>query len=133
MHSLAVIWDEYDDNNTNPRAERYVVVKRRHRTRHDDDELGHSYEEWIEDPNGVETMVLLWGGDEGTALPYKMNMEQSAKFLYDWLEQTDHGPEPDQDGSNKKGWRLFTQAWGHVYSYRYAIIGIKPEWMMYGK
>lgn len=41
--------------------------------------------------------------------------------------------EPDHDGDNGKGWRVFNGAWGHVYGMYQGICAVAPEWAMYGK
>lgn len=45
--------------------------------------------------------------DEINKLPYNMTMNQAVDFLYGWLEQCTYPPEPDHDGSNEKGWRIY--------------------------
>lgn len=50
-----------------------------------------------------------------------------------WLLGVDYETEPDQDGINTKGFRIFNEAWGHVEDERQAFMGIQPVWAMYGK
>lgn len=84
---------------------------------------------------GVETLILLWH-EEGAMtvpLPFPLDRKQSAQFIVDWLKQVPRGDQPDHDGSNSHGWRLFTEAWGHVAGHSCAIVGVQPAWAMYGK
>ena len=37
------------------------------------------------------------------ALPYAMGPKELAEFAWGWLQQADHGREPDHDGSNRRG------------------------------
>jgi len=72
------------------------------------------------------------GGDKIT-LPFKMDADGAADFARRWLEEADYGREPDHDGDNGKGWRLYNEAWGHIDEDRYAVIAVAPAWAMYGK
>lgn len=55
------------------------------------------------------------------------------KLVWAWLETVAYGPQPDHDGSNGKGWRVFNEAWGHVAQERFAFCAIQPVWAMYEK
>lgn len=66
-------------------------------------------------------------------LPYAMNLTAACAFVWHWLETADRGPEPDHDGSNKPGWRVYNEAWGHVAGDWRAFVAIQPVWAMYGK
>jgi hypothetical protein len=85
-------------------------------------------------PDGTETLILFWR-DEGAAipLPFPMVLSDAINFVKGWLRTRELVDEPDHDGSNGKGWRVFTEAWGHVAGFHYAICGIQPAWAMYGK
>lgn len=83
-------------------------------------------------------LVLLWSLDDvvnelPNKLPFKMGIEGAAEFVWSWLQEQDYGPEPDHDGDNGKGWMVYTDGWGHVGVYRYAICAVFPAWAMYGK
>jgi hypothetical protein len=65
--------------------------------------------------------------------------------LFEWLN-TDHAKgvqlegwdeDADHDGSNDRGWRLYTEDWGHVYQSsslnHYTIAAFKPAFLWYGK
>jgi hypothetical protein len=97
---------------------------------------GHS-EELVVDPADAKarpTLILLWH-DEGqaTPLPAPMELEATVSFVKNWLAHATYGREPDHDGSNGRGFRVFTEDWGHVYDHHYAVVGIQPAWAMYGK
>lgn len=71
--------------------------------------------------------------DYHVALPFKMNAGQAAQFALGWLAEVDYGREPDHDGDNGKGWRLYNEGWGQVDDDHGAIIAVAPAWAMYGK
>ena len=81
-------------------------------------------------------MVLYWSlsGTKGvTSLPFKMDAKGAADFVSRWLAEQDYGPQPDHDGDNGKGWRLFNETWGHVGGEWQAFVAVRPCWAMYGK
>jgi hypothetical protein len=98
-------------------------------------ETTHHYDELKQDDvKGTPTLILLWHNEDGAmALPYKMDLDESINFVKGWLRNADIGEEPDHDGDNKAGWRVFTKDWGHVFGHRYAICALQPAWAMYGK
>ena len=94
----------------------------------------HHFSDLVESPDGVSTLILLWHEEQkSTPLPFPLGLEQAASFISDWLKQAAFGGQPDHDGSNGKGWRMFTESWGHVAGHHYAIVGVQPAWAMYGK
>jgi len=92
-------------------------------------------------PPGVwaeaKTLVFFWsatGLPGGAAvLPFEMPLPEAAAFAEGWLRQAEYGPQPDHDGSNGKGWRVFNEAWGHVGGYWQALLAVQPAWAWYGK
>jgi hypothetical protein len=92
-------------------------------------------------------MVLLWHHEPGrpdevradgvaapvVALPYPMDVAMLSAFVWGWLGTVERGREPDHDGSNGKGWRVYNEAWGHVGGNHRAIVAVQPAWAMYGK
>lgn len=54
-------------------------------------------------------------------------------FIEAWLKEADYGSQPDTDGHNSKGWRIFNEGWGHVCGMWQAFVAIEPEWLTYGK
>lgn len=63
-----------------------------------------------------ERFVLYWHDDDRAApLPARMQPEQMVPMISAWLSGTaDYGTQPDHDGDNGKGWRVFTGSWGKV-------------------
>lgn len=92
------------------------------------------HEEELPADDGSQTLILLWHEEQNaTPLPYPLTLDKAISFVADWLSQADYGSQPDHDGSNGKGWRLFTNDWGHVAGHHYGIVGVQPAWAMYGK
>lgn len=89
--------------------------------------------------NGRTALVLRWIKEEKLKvdgpvnLPFKLDTEGATDFAFRWLAEQEYEREPDHDGSNGKGWRIWTGGWGHVGDDRYAVCAIMPEWAMYGK
>ncbi len=81
-------------------------------------------------------LVFYWACDQESGvlpLPYPMKLDAAIGFAWHWLESAVYGPQPDHDGSNHKGWRVYNEAWGHIDGEWRAFAAIQPEWMMYGK
>jgi hypothetical protein len=72
--------------------------------------------------------------DHLTLFPTPITLERAAEIAFDWLAQQKYGPEPDHDGNNHKGWRVFRDAWGHIDGCGYqSFVAVEPLWMEYGK
>lgn len=83
----------------------------------------------VEDAGGTPTLVFLWHAErDAVPLPYPMDMESAINMASGWLREVPRGRQPDHDGDNGLGWRVFTEAWGHVLGLSYAIVGIQPAW-----
>lgn len=67
------------------------------------------------------------------AFPFTLDAEGAADFASRWLAEEDYGRQPDHDGDNGKGWRLYCEGWGHVDSEYQAFVAVSPRWAMYGK
>lgn len=80
-------------------------------------------------------LVFYWHDDvkDLIRLPHKTGPADVLPVIKGWLAEQDYGEEPDHDGSNGKGWRLYNEAWGHVDGESAAFFAVKPEWAMYGK
>lgn len=82
-------------------------------------------------------LVFFWylsaAPDGLVRFPFKMDHVGAADFARRWLGEEDYGREPDHDGDNKKGWRLYNEVWGHVGGWTGAFVAVKPAWAMYGK
>lgn len=91
---------------------------------------------YVVDPE--KGLIFLWSPPERKEpsvlpLPFRMDALSAAHFAGRWLAQTEFPRQPDHDGDNRKGWRVYNEAWGHVGSYHYAIIAVQPAWAMLGK
>ena len=94
----------------------------------------HHYTELVEDKDGIDTLILLWSKErESIQLPFPLGLTQTVDFIVGWLDNLNYGGQPDHDGDNGKGWRIFTESWGHVAGYSYTVVGVQPAWAMYGK
>ncbi len=82
--------------------------------------------------NGI---CLYWSESEKMiSLPYQMNLDQATEFCWGWLlANKPTAKEPDHDGDNGKGFKVYNEAWGHVFSEWQAFVAIEPIWAMYGK
>jgi len=84
----------------------------------------------------VPTLVLLrWSEGSCQSLPFRMDLEETIVFVNGWLNQKglDYGQQPSHDGNSKKGFRMFTEDWGHVNKLTAAFVAIQPAWAVYGK
>lgn len=73
---------------------------------------------------------------EAQTLPFKLDAVGTTDFARRWLAQlprSAYGKEPDHDGSNGLGFRVFNEAWGHVKHHRQALLAVEPAWAWYGK
>jgi len=82
-------------------------------------------------------LIFFWCKQEGVKdlvpFPFKMDAAACAEFASRWLAEADYGPEPDHDGSNGRGWRLYNESWGHIDEEYSAIIAVAPNWAWFGK
>jgi hypothetical protein len=90
-------------------------------------------------PTG-RALVLLWheetpkvGDPPMQRFPVPLDAAGALGVVERWLDAADRGNEPDHDGSNGEGFRVFCEGWGHVRGYHYAVVGISPTWAWYGK
>ena len=73
-------------------------------------------------------------GLDATVLPYPMDYNAATDFAWNWWKQARvEEKEPDHDGNNEKGWRIYNEAWTHINGRWEALVAIKPIWAMYGK
>lgn len=89
-------------------------------------------EEEKEDKDGHLTLRLFtYGGSLGkdqVQLLYPLDVEGVYNFVKGWLENgAELGKEPDHDGDNKAGWRVFNY---YGSGAKFAVQGI---WAQYGK
>lgn len=93
-----------------------------------------SYVEEIAMDDGTDSLILLWHDEHKSfPLPYPLDFKGALHFIEGWLANADYGRQPDHDGDDGRGFRLFTDGWGHVVGHHYAIVGVQPAWAMYGK
>lgn len=79
-------------------------------------------------------LVLYWiPVDDMVPLPFKMDSDAIVPIVQGWLAEQDYGREPDHDGDNGQGWRVYCESWGHVNHQFEAFVAIQPAWAMYGK
>lgn len=118
-------------------ATHYILGRFSARTRYYGEKGGnpiHHVTSLEKSEKGSHTLILLWHEErESIQLPFPLDLDGATQFVSQWLKSADYGREPDHDGDNGKGWRIFTEDWGHVAGHHYAIVGVQPAWAMYGK
>lgn len=94
--------------------------------------------EWLNATGVRKALVLLWheeqrSGVELQRFPVPLDAKGAAEMAWRWLEEADRGSEPDHDGDNGKGFRIYCGHWGRFEGLTYSIVGIVPAWAEYGK
>lgn len=82
------------------------------------------------------SLVFYWGVfNEKSIIPFPVPVtsDAAAEIALSWLENQDYGRGPDTDGSAKKGFRVYNEAWGHAGGSYLGFAAIKPAWIVYGK
>lgn len=91
----------------------------------------------LDKPKRPDRIIFLWSDYEKkegyVAFPFKMDAFGCADFAARWLDECAYGREPDHDGDNEKGWRVYNESWGHVEDLHSAIIAVAPAWACYGR
>lgn len=84
--------------------------------------------------NPDKGFVLYWSESKGM-VPFPVSMDAATvrPLISAWLAEQNYGREPDHDGDNKRGWRLYNEAWGRVGDESRTFLAVKPAWTMYGK
>lgn len=73
------------------------------------------------------------GDTEVQKFPGKAGAEMMANWVEMWLaNEANYPKEPDHDGSNTKGWRVYVNAWGVIPDYG-SFVAVEPHWIMHGK
>lgn len=127
---LTLLWD----NCPGRKATHYKVAKYEYKADYYGNPTDRHYEKTVESEEGKQTLILLWHAENGALpLPYPLDLDDAIKFVEGWLKNADYKDEPDHDGDNGKGWRVFNEQWGYVAGHNYAILGVQPVWAMYGK
>ena len=129
--ALRLIWD----NAPGGKATHFRIARLSEKAQYRGDPTSHHFTQWsVDEQYGTPTFILCWSADHDTLpLPYPMALDEATALITGWLSNAEYGSEPDHDGDNDKGWRMFTDCWGHVAGMHYAIIGVQPVWAMYGK
>jgi hypothetical protein len=101
---------------------------------------GRKATHWLElsDAKKRKTLVLMWHEEEREGVeiqrfPVPLDADGAFEMVYRWLEAADYGHQPDHDGDNGHGFRIYCGACGHVENLTYSIVGVSPAWAMYGK
>ncbi|WCK57542.1 hypothetical protein PP175_26110 (plasmid) [Aneurinibacillus sp. Ricciae_BoGa-3] len=84
---------------------------------------------WSENVTGSTALVAPMDGEQifPTVKAFLMSEKAEIIELDKWDKNLNH------DGSNAKGWRVYTEDWGHVNEDHYAFLAITPAYMWYGK
>ena len=88
--------------------------------------------------------ILSWSlSDKSTPFPGNVEFtpEEVLPMVTKWLktvnldevEMEGWDGDCDHDGHNSRGWRVYSEDWGHVDGSWSAICAIKPAFMWYGK
>lgn len=79
-------------------------------------------------------LILFWtNSPKSQKFLAPMDSETIVSTVRAWLALQQYGSQPDHDGDNGKGWRVYNEDWGHVAGMWEAFVAIEPEWIMYGK
>lgn len=79
-------------------------------------------------------MIFFWTSHESMhPFPVEMPMDRCAEIAMEWLKTAKYPTEPGHDGDNERGWRCFTEEWGHVSHMYQAFVAVEPYWLMFGK
>lgn len=96
---------------------------------------------WIDTKLGI--ILAKYPSKDVIPFPSKKGLtaKECLPMVLAWLRNDDHkevemeGWDANHyhDGSNKLGWRVFVEDWGHVGNYHEAICCIKPAYLWLGK
>lgn len=79
---------------------------------------------------GSVKLLLKWASDTSKVNAFLSELTTPEEVLAEakrWLKTAAYGPEPDTDGSTKKGFRVMLRdGWENC-------LCISPEWIVYGK
>jgi hypothetical protein len=77
-----------------------------------------------------------------TRYPMPISLDMAVEIVWSYLQSNEAGDiydalgEPDNDGSVDRGWLVYAPLWYGEYEvdeHFYAIVGIRPDWIIYGK
>jgi hypothetical protein len=98
--------------------------------------LGSGHDRAVGYRDDGQRLVFAWSieGTTGfTPLVAETPTVELGQTIELWLRQAKLTKEPDHDGDNQRGWRLYTGSWGHIDSDHHTYFAVEPAWMMYGK
>lgn len=79
-------------------------------------------------------ILFEYAHEKMTPFPSPMPVDFVATMIHEWLKTAEYPEEPDHDGSNDRGWRLYKEAWGRINKFGHGSIGaVEPMWIEYGK
>lgn len=79
-------------------------------------------------------ILFEYAHTEMTPFPTPMAINFVASMIYEWLKTAEYAEEPDHDGDNDRGWRLYKERWGRIDDFGHgSIAAIEPMWIEYGK
>lgn len=89
-------------------------------------------------PKPIDVRLILFWSDQNVHTPINrfpavMGADELEIVIRAWLNERNYGSQPDHDGDNDKGWRIYNEGWGHVNSEYQAFAAVEPVWLMYGK
>lgn len=84
-----------------------------------------------------ERIVFFWHeqADDKDRHPFPVlpSTAAIADIVIAWLKTVKRHPQPDHDGSNGHGWRLYNEDWARVDDDSSALFAVHFEWAWYGK
>lgn len=88
---------------------------------------------WRMDADKNRLILYSLPSPRATPLPAPLTGEALVLFVKAWLDQASYGVEPDHDGDNSRGFRIYNEDWGHIDHEYQAFVAIEPAWLMHGK
>lgn len=95
---------------------------------------------YLVQPEGIGRLVFYWWIPAGNkliqSLPFTLDAQSMTDFTRRWLAEVEYPEEPDHDGSNSRGFRVYNNEWGHVQGApekEYSMCAVAPEWAWHGK
>lgn len=84
---------------------------------------------------GIDTLVLLSYNKYPNSIPFPapLDVYDSTIIVRSFLKNTKSQEQPDHDGYNKLGFRVFNNEWAKVDGIDGSICGIQPAWLVYSK
>jgi hypothetical protein len=83
-----------------------------------------------------ENRIVLFEYPHSSMTPFPAPMPVSfvAAMVHAWLTTATYPEEPDHDGDNERGWRLYKEDWGRIDKFEHgSVCAIEPMWIEYDK